>query len=128
MEIDDFAKSCAERSLFGGEQLLEGSLFTLILAFRFGGVAATEVAAESWSPGQCQDQRSDQRSSQSNGKCPEKCSRDSRDRNQRQEHNYRCDRGTDQGDCDLAQRTANRFQPALACIAMENDVLDHNDC
>ena len=90
-------------------------------------VLADEELAEIRGPRQSQSERGKQRHTHSHGQRTEKCSGDSRNRNQGKKHNYGSDCRADQRNRDLLQCSMNGLQPSFTRIAMKHDVLYHHD-
>ena len=130
VEVHDSSEESPERCLFGGEQPLASlpshpSPHSAGLGFRLA--PADEVLAQTRRPGQRQRQGCEQGNAHGHGQRAKKCSGNSGDRNQWQENNHGGDGRADQRDRDFLQRTVDGLKPVFAGVAVEHDVLDHDD-
>jgi len=78
-------------------------------------------------PGDGEQKRGQQRDGDGDGERAEEASRNAGDRNEREKEDDRRDGGADQRHHDLAQGEARRLGGRLPAIAVQNDVLDHDD-
>ena len=89
--------------------------------------SANEELAQGGRPGERQPERRQQRHAHRDGQRAKEHAGHAADRDQRQEHDDRRDGRADQRRRDLAQRAVDGFEPALPGVAVQRDVLDHDD-
>src|SRR6185437_12596404 len=127
VEADHAAEEARERSVFGGQQL-----FHFAGAGRCGdGLAAAALAqkilAEDGRPGEGQSERGEQGDADGDGERAEEDAGDAGDGDQRDEDDNGGDGRAHQRLGDLLERGADGVGTALAGVAVEDDVLDHDD-
>src|SRR6202022_4115462 len=89
--------------------------------------AADQENAKVTGPNQGQYQRCEQRNAHGDGQCAEESSRNSSDRNQRQEYNDWSERRSYEWNGKFLEGAVGGFERTFAAVTMQNDILDDND-
>ena len=91
------------------------------------GLAPHKILAKRGRPGQRKKKRGEEGDGHGNGECAEKTPGHTGDGDQRQKNNDRRDGRADQRNGHFFQRALNCFEAALARVAVQDDVFEHDD-